>query len=40
MKRLFIYPARHHLSQPERELISRMIRAYENISYYYDVVLP
>lgn len=40
VKRLFIYPARHHLSQPERELISRMIRAYENISYYYDVVLP
>ena len=39
VQRLFIYPARHHLTQPERELITRVSDAYRDISYYYDVSL-
>lgn len=39
VQRLFIYPPRHHLTQPERELITRVTDAYRDISYYYDVSL-
>lgn len=39
VQRLFIYPAKRHLTQPERELISRVSDTYREISYYYDISL-
>mgnify|MGYP005764275087 FL=1 len=39
IQRIFLYPPRHYLNPPERDLIQRVSAAYEHIPFYYDVSL-